>query len=119
MDYISRARSAIVGDAKIVLALPERILSEATREKYDGLNFLVQRVWTPQDFADTFYQWTIIEEMDVNPNSPLFFPNPENLAQIARAQHIDAILRTTKGDLAVALEQARTELTTLLEAVQR
>ena len=115
MDYIGRARSAIVEDARIVLALPEKILSEATREKYDKLNLLMHEILRADDIALPFYQWTIIEEMDVNPNSPLFFPSPENLDQIKRAPHIDVILHTTKGDLAIALDQARTELTSLLE----
>ena len=118
IDYVSRAKNAIIEDAKIVLSLPDKILSEATRKKYGSLNFFVQGISTGQDIIRAFYDWTIIEEMDFNPNSPLFFPSPENLAQIVRAQHIDAILRTTKGDLGAALEQARTELTTLLKAVQ-
>lgn len=118
IDYVARAKEAIIEDAKIVLTLSEKILGEPTREKYDNLNLLVHGILTARDIVQKFYQWTIIEEMDVNSKSPLFYPSPENLFQINRAQHIDVILRTTKGDLATALDQARPELTKLLETAQ-
>lgn len=113
IDYVARAKQAIIADFRLVATLPstEKIPTLWCQKKYDKLNLFLEGVVSAEELASPYYWGSVTEYELIN----VGFFVPASVIQIARIPYLDAILRTTQTDLSVALQQAKLDLTRLTE----
>lgn len=116
MDYVMRAVDAITGDFGAYLALQPsfRIDNTAVIGKYENLNLFLQGIMTAKEIVRIFQAGTFCELAMIN---DFYKSHPVIRRQLSRIPNLDVILITTGNDLIAALEQAKPELETMLEAV--